>query len=671
MGSTSENGLAVVFLAAGYGTRIKKDLLNDPVFSHLAQTPKPLLPLAGLPIISHWIPHLASLSDVATIIVITNASHYSLYSHWAKNVPSFFSHLSLPSILVLSDSTKDNQTRLGAVHDLHIALSHVAREHPSVQTALVIAADTLLPNVDLVPHLSSFHASEDPTAVFSYKLREMQDCVRRGMLAVDQQDPQHLIATSLVEKPANLSLAPSPWATAPVYLLRRSLWPLLSDFLAERADLPIEQRDAPGFLLAWLIPKASCRVLPVPERIDIGHLLHYKHALYQYTVPPLPPPHARSPDEPAVGRAYPRIGLLGNPSDMFAGKVVAAAIASEGFAEVVASPCDHFEIHTNEDLELPASFSSLSHLVDSAASHGLSFGAKKLVLAATLAFARKFARSKQDTAENGGGGGTERSTSDVFADLPTCRLTYATTIPPRRGLSGSSALILATWRALARFYDTSLERIDPVQATWPVLLRSVEADELGITCGLQDRVAQVLQGCVAMDFTGDEPGVWTELPLDGLPPLYLIYFSDGVGSCSGDMHASGRKRGRSDEVDVKLVASKLADVAERGKQLILLRADDGDADLNEFAELFERNFELRCELIGRDVVGNLNTRLIQAARDVGFSAKLSGSGGCVVCVPKPVRTLTTDEESTVVGKLKEHGMVLRKVEVLKCRPWRL
>ena len=44
----------LVVLCAGYGTRLARDIDADPAYSHLAGIPKPLLPVAGRPLISHW-----------------------------------------------------------------------------------------------------------------------------------------------------------------------------------------------------------------------------------------------------------------------------------------------------------------------------------------------------------------------------------------------------------------------------------------------------------------------------------------------------------------------------------------------------------------------------------------------------------------------------------------
>jgi glucuronokinase len=68
----------------------------------------------------------------------------------------------------------------------------------------------------------------------------------------------------------------------------------------------------------------------------------------------------------------------------------------------------------------------------------------------------------------------------------------------------------------------------------PSLVLSVERDELGIAAGLQDRVAQVYEGMVYMDFSqevmcqinGFWCGKYEPLSLALVPPLYVAYSSD-------------------------------------------------------------------------------------------------------------------------------------------------
>jgi len=96
---------------------------------------------------------------------------------------------------------------------------------------------------------------------------------------------------------------------------------------------------------------------------------------------------------------------------------------------------------------------------------------------------------------------------------------YKSNIPHGVGLAGSSAIITACLRALTAFYGVSIARW--IQAN---LILSAEADELKIVAGLQDRVIQVYEGLVYMDFSKDimtRQGYGHYEPLDVklLPPL--------------------------------------------------------------------------------------------------------------------------------------------------------
>ena len=78
---------------------------------------------------------------------------------------------------------------------------------------------------------------------------------------------------------------------------------------------------------------------------------------------------------------------------------------------------------------------------------------------------------------------------------------YETNIPRQVGLGGSSAIIVATLRALMAFYGVEIPK--EIQ---PSLALSVETGELGIAAGLQDRVIQVYEGAVFMNFSPQVKG---------------------------------------------------------------------------------------------------------------------------------------------------------------------
>lgn len=78
-------------------------------------------------------------------------------------------------------------------------------------------------------------------------------------------------------------------------------------------------------------------------------------------------------------------------------------------------------------------------------------------------------------------------------------LSYRTTIPRCSGLAGSSAIVTACFKCLLRHY-----RVEIDQDLLSKFTLSVEAEELKISAGLQDRVIQARDRLTFMNFTPHE-----------------------------------------------------------------------------------------------------------------------------------------------------------------------
>lgn len=67
--------MKAVILAAGYGTRLQRDVANDGSgrFAHLVDTAKPLLPVGRCALISHWVHSLTASGCVDCIYVVVSA----------------------------------------------------------------------------------------------------------------------------------------------------------------------------------------------------------------------------------------------------------------------------------------------------------------------------------------------------------------------------------------------------------------------------------------------------------------------------------------------------------------------------------------------------------------------------------------------------------------------
>lgn len=295
---------------------------------------------------------------------------------------------------------------------------------------------------------------------------------------------------------------------------------------------------------------------------------------------------------------YARVGLIGNPSDGYGGKTIAFTIRNFN-ASVVLYPWEQLEIIGSEQDK--SRFGSLAELVEDVDLNGY-YGGVRLVKATIKRFA-EYCSAKSWS---------------LHADPFSVR--YQTNIPRGVGLSGSSAIIVATLRCLTEFYGVSIAQ--PVQAS---MARAVENDELGIACGYQDRVAQVYRGLVYMDFGRMEPIDGYECgryePLDPalLPPLYLAY-DLSTSKTSQSVHAPLRARVQ-DNRQLAATIAQIADLVPETRRALEQR------DLQSLHRLLNRNFDLRSSLYN---IRPSHRWMIDTARSVGASAKFAGSGGSVV-----------------------------------------
>ncbi len=301
--------------------------------------------------------------------------------------------------------------------------------------------------------------------------------------------------------------------------------------------------------------------------------------------------------------AFARAGLVGNPSDGYFGKTISFIIRNYS-ARIELTESEHIELVPNERDH--STFSSLEELVSDVALHGY-YGGLRLLKATVKRF-------------------SECCREREIALHGRCfRLKYHSTIPARVGMAGSSAIITACLRALMKFYNVTDEMLG--KPTMPNLILSVENDELGIPAGLQDRVIQVYEGVVFMDFDKaamerQGHGAYEEIDPHLLPPLYVA-FQAKFGEGTEVTHSDLRKRWTAGDTDVVDAMKKWAALAQETRDLLL--AGKG----SEIGPLLDANFDLRREIYG----GRLNPdhlRMIETARAAGCSAKFTGSGGAIV-----------------------------------------
>ncbi len=300
-------------------------------------------------------------------------------------------------------------------------------------------------------------------------------------------------------------------------------------------------------------------------------------------------------------RAYARAGLLGNPSDGYNGKTI-SIIVRNFWAEVVLYEWDSVDIVLAENDR--AHFSSVYDLARDVKLHGY-YGGIRLVKATIKRFV-EYCQSR-----------------DIPLHDRNFSVRYETNIPRQVGMAGSSGIIVATLRCLCEFYGVDI----PLEAQ-PTLVLSVEKDELGISGGLQDRVIQVYEGLVYMDFDRAQEHLvhgiscfkYEPLPIDLLPPLYLAYHSS-LSEPTEVFHNDIRGRFNRGEERVVNAMKHFAELAECGRQALLER------DTRRLAELMDENFDTRRSIYN---LAPWQIQMVETARRCGASAKFAGSGGAII-----------------------------------------
>lgn len=198
------------------------------------------------------------------------------------------------------------------------------------------------------------------------------------------------------------------------------------------------------------------------------------------------------------------------------------------------------------------------------------------------------------------------------------------------GLSGSSAIIVAAFRALLRYYGLTLKDLQIAKEILPLIILNIEKEELGISAGLQDRVIQTYGGLVHMDFTRSEQkstNIYTELDPKLLPPFYLMY-NTSAGGDSGKVHSTVKERWAAKDPTLLQGMETLAKYADEA--VVCLQKQD----IPRLAELMESNFQMRRNLYSDAVVGEQNIRIASIAREVGLAVKFTGSGGAFIGLRK-------------------------------------
>ena len=187
-------------------------------------------------------------------------------------------------------------------------------------------------------------------------------------------------------------------------------------------------------------------------------------------------------------------------------------------------------------------------------------------------------------------------------------------------MAGSSAICTAMLKTLSKFYAVEI----PLEIL-PTLCLNAETRELQLQAGLQDRVAQVYDGVMFMDFkeqlvTGRGFGIYTRMEKTLLPKLYVAY-DPTRAEISGHYHQNLRVLFEQHDSKVVDAMAQFAEYAQQAHDYLLMGKPE------KLPALINANFDLRDSIFS---VSEQNRRMVMTARQAGASAKFAGSGGAIV-----------------------------------------
>eukprot|EP00731_Ephydatia_muelleri_P038563 Em0807g2a len=273
------------------------------------------------------------------------------------------------------------------------------------------------------------------------------------------------------------------------YCLKKESLPLISTYCNQHFT---RQTRTLGKFMEWFVTQTVVYGMKLPTKFQlIGQigLAEYRQWTAWFSANRA---QLGSHPQPIMCRCYARIGLIGNPSDGYFGKTISVSI-SNFWADVTITESSRLKLAMHP-LNDPTEFGSLSDLYGTSLKEGY-LGGLRLLQATCKRF-------YQYCAMHG-----------IALARRNFTLRYDTNIPRQVGLAGSSAIITATLKCLMRFYNLTEKACDIPKPLQPTFVLDVEKSELFIQAGLQDRVVQVYEGLVYMDFSKsimDSQGQCTE-----------------------------------------------------------------------------------------------------------------------------------------------------------------
>lgn len=210
--------MEAVILAAGYATRL---------YPLTENTPKPLLDVAGKPIIEHIIKKLEEIDQIKKIYIVTNDKFEKHFKEW------LVSYDAKKSIEIINDGTKSNEDRLGALGDIHYVISSKELD----DDIILVAGDNLfeLSLVDVI----NFFKKRKSNVIVLHDVKDLELAKHYGVVEVNNNQ-----VINFEEKPISPK---STLASTGIYLFPKKTISLIKKYIVQGNN-----PDKTGNFIEWL-----------------------------------------------------------------------------------------------------------------------------------------------------------------------------------------------------------------------------------------------------------------------------------------------------------------------------------------------------------------------------------------------------------------------------------
>ena len=232
--------MEALILAAGYATRLYPLTLTQP---------KPLLPVAGKPMIDYVLDNIAPIG-VDRVYVVTNAKFAGHFQRWADDYREKKAKI---DFTIVNDGSTDDTNKLGAIGDINLVIN---KENIN-DDLIVVAGDNLFS--ESVEAFGKFCREKKAPVLAVYDVGSLEQIKKYNSITIDNNGK----ITYFEEKP---KVPTSTLTGIALYYYPKETLPLIKQYVQEGNN-----PDQPGRLVQWLYTRTPVYTWTVPGIwYDIG-----------------------------------------------------------------------------------------------------------------------------------------------------------------------------------------------------------------------------------------------------------------------------------------------------------------------------------------------------------------------------------------------------------------